>query len=335
MFGALRLILSYLVVASHVEIPHAIDMGSSAVVVFFLLSGYVMTATIRRYYSALREYKLFLIERAARIFPQYLFWVLACVGWIAVFDRGWLPVTPQIVAENIALIPGMYGVFDLRPFLTGIRYVTQTWSLSLEWHFYMLLPFIVIIPHLRAIAFTVSIFIFTLATFGIISPYLFSFHLLPGVLFIFLIGSVIFDERARNAIVPRLWLPLSVLLILGIVSNTLRPLQYGYLAELYIGIFIGLPVVWCLAHIESNRIDMFLGNLSYGVFLCHNLVLEILSKVGGLHSVWWILFFACLISTVFSGISYMLVERPLVRWRHSMRKRAQKSELKAFSVNHP
>ncbi len=75
MFGALRLILAILVVAAHCELPQQFNPGVAAVVVFFLISGFVMTANVRRYYTAPGSYFPFLQDRACRIFPQYLLWL--------------------------------------------------------------------------------------------------------------------------------------------------------------------------------------------------------------------------------------------------------------------
>ncbi len=72
MFGTLRFILALLVVGCHtdwfvsqIEVTGAreLDLGGMAVIVFFILSGFVMTATVRRYYAGREQYGAFLLDR--------------------------------------------------------------------------------------------------------------------------------------------------------------------------------------------------------------------------------------------------------------------------------
>jgi len=320
MFGTLRLILALMVIASHVEVSHEVDLGASAVIIFFLLSGFVMTATVRRYYAKPKFYGKFLLDRAGRIFPQYLFWVLMCILWTYFFDHDWRPIGWNVIAENILMVPAMYGVFDLKPWLTGVRYVSQAWSLSLEWHFYMLIPWLLLIKRARMVAGIISLFVFTLSTLNIISPYIYSYHLLLGVFFIFLFGSVLYDELQKGVSdKSQLFLPYVYLLLLGIVANSTKTLHPIYTAEVYLGIICGVPLVMWLARLPAHPVDDWLGNFSYGIFLCHNLVLAVIYHFNFLHDRWVIFATASGISMVLSGITYYCVERPLIAWRHKLR----------------
>ena len=322
MFGTLRLILAFLVVASHVEISHQLDLGGVAVTIFFLLSGYVMTATVRRYYGRPALYGRFILDRAMRIFPQYLFWTAACILWVVCVDRTWRPFGWQEVAENIVLLPAMYGVFDLKPWLTGVRYVTQAWSLSLEWHFYMALPWLLLIPKARTLAGWFSFGVFTLAALNVISPYFYAYHLLPGVLFIFLLGSVAFDEiDGQGPVGVRLLGPWVALLVLGVAGNIRQTLHEAYTAEVFLGILVGLPLVLWLARRPARPWDDWLGNLSYGVFLCHNLVLAGIERTALFRGRWSLCLAATVVSMLLAWLSYLAVERPLIAWRHTLRRR--------------
>lgn len=321
MFGTLRLILALLVLASHVEVSHLLDVGCVAVTIFFLLSGFVMTATVRRYYASAARYGWFLADRAGRILPQYLFWTGICVLWVYYFDNSWAPVGPREIVENIVLLPAMFAVFDLRPWLTGTRFITQAWSLSLEWYFYLLVPGVVLIPRLRLLSGLLSFGVFALATLNLISPYVYAYRLLPGVLFIFLLGSVAYDEIERPAFGggTNLLTPFVALALLGLVANSCKTLHVGYTSEVFVGVMGGLPLLLWLARQPQRQFDNLLGNLSYGVFLCHNLVLRILDQ----HQVFpgrWVQFVeASSISMILAALSYYAVERPFVVWRHSLR----------------
>ena len=320
MFGTLRLVLALMVVASHVEIPHQIDLGGVAVTLFFLLSGYVMTATVRRYYNTPQRYSWFLADRAGRILPQYIFWTVICILWVAFADRPWAALGWQEIVENIALLPSMFAVFNLKPWLTGVRYITQTWSLSLECYFYLLLPWLILFPRTKTVAGVLSMSIFTLASLHIIDPYVHAYRLLPGVLFVFLLGSIVYDELDHpDTQKTRLLLPFVYIVLLGSVANSLKTLHYPWITEVYLGIIVGLPLLRWLARLGQHPVDNWLGNLSYGVFLCHNLVLRVIYRFDMFHDRWLIFCVAAGVSTILGGIAYYAVERPIVSWRHKLR----------------
>ena len=75
MFGYLRFILAYLVLLSHIQITfYSLNMGVFAVVMFYILAGYVVS---NLYLNILPNTKdkalLFFKDRIKRIFPLYLY----------------------------------------------------------------------------------------------------------------------------------------------------------------------------------------------------------------------------------------------------------------------
>src|SRR4051812_4441983 len=73
MLGTLRLVLALLVALSHANVKiGGLNPGVMSVVCFYLISGYVMTGLLRDHYSNVRRIPYFYLDRALRIFPQYL-----------------------------------------------------------------------------------------------------------------------------------------------------------------------------------------------------------------------------------------------------------------------
>ena len=74
--GLFRLVLAYLVVLAHVSGTQfgadGYHFGVVAVICFLLLSGYVMTALIQKYYNSLALIPSFYLDRIARLYPQFL-----------------------------------------------------------------------------------------------------------------------------------------------------------------------------------------------------------------------------------------------------------------------
>jgi len=331
MFGTLRFILALLVVGCHtdwfvnpaeVTAARELDLGGIAVIVFFILSGFVMTATVCRYYATRELYGAFIQDRAFRIFPQYFFWLIVTIIWIRFFNPSAQPVSVWPILENIVLLPLMFSVWDCQPLLSRIYYIGQAWSLSLELYFYLLLPVLLWSTKLRNAAFTLSLVIFALATFNIINPNVYSYHLLPGVLFIFLLGGLAYEEMsAGESAGTRLLRPYLLVVLLAILGNSLRTLHYHWTPEVLIGIFCGVPLVAWLSRWQTNPLDDWLGNLSYGIFLNHYFVIGLIVRYKFVTGRWPAFFFTALGAILLAIPSYYLVERPVAKLRRVLRKK--------------
>ncbi|NJL07247.1 MAG: hypothetical protein HC900_02535, partial [Methylacidiphilales bacterium] len=108
-------------------------------------------------------------------------------------DRSRRAVPAELTCANL--------LFNVLMFPIGLPFVMpdsillpQAWSLGLEAFFYLVFPWLIIFP-LRGIAFALSVLVFALAITGILDTELFGYKLLPGTLFMFLIGSHLFDDR--------------------------------------------------------------------------------------------------------------------------------------------
>ncbi len=224
--------------------------------------------------------------------------------------------------ENILLLPLMFIVWDYQPWITRIAYVGQTWSLSLELYFYLLLPVLLWSEKLRRWAFTLSLIIFSLAMFNLINPNIYSYHLLPGVLFIFLMGSLAYDElAAKESAGTRLVRPYLFVVLLAVFGNSLRTLHYHWTPEVLVGIFAGVPVVAWLARRPAHPVDDWLGNLSYGIFLNHYFVHGTVAKYKFVAGRWPVFFFTALGAIVLAIPSFYLVEKPFKKLRRALRNR--------------
>src|SRR5262245_54544738 len=131
--GTYRLFLAIMVALSHLGITFfSINTGISAVVSFFLISGFVMTALIQKSYPTADRVSAFYLDRAMRLFPQFLFYLAVSLG-VALLLRPQSvylsDLTPVKVALNALMIPlNFFMVGDL---MTGML-IPQAWSLGLE-----------------------------------------------------------------------------------------------------------------------------------------------------------------------------------------------------------
>ena len=95
MLGTWRLLLALMVALTHVGVTIAgRDMGVTAVVCFYLISGYVMTGLIRTHYAGLPRARHFYADRFLRLWPHYL-----AVAGITLIWFWWTGSRPYFLAH--------------------------------------------------------------------------------------------------------------------------------------------------------------------------------------------------------------------------------------------
>ncbi|MET0334238.1 MAG: acyltransferase family protein [Rhizobacter sp.] len=136
-----------LVVAFHLHLRGA-DGGFIGVDVFFVISGYLMTKIIL---GSMAEgnfsYWRFIAARAARIWPALsaLVVVLLAVGFVVLPPMDVRTLAEQAV-RALAFVSNQFFLersgYDTRT--ADTQWLLHTWSLSVEWQFYMLYPLLFI-----------------------------------------------------------------------------------------------------------------------------------------------------------------------------------------------
>ena len=320
MFGALRFILAALVALSHIDIRFGdLNPGVSAVVVFYLLTGYVMTAQLRGKFSGASNIPAFYLDRILRIFPAYLFFAGLTLLWFYLSGHAtaFLRHAPTAfdLLNNLSIIPLNFYMFNQSDQFTLLP---ATWSLGAELQFYLLIPLLLLVPGLRSLALVISLSVFLFASLGLINSEWYGYRLLPGVLVIFLTGGYLFERHTRRP--KAMFALLSILLSLMLIALVI---QLGHLwhlpysREVFIGLALGIPAVALLARLPRQGWDEWLGHLSYGLFLAHFLWLWAAGDWLGsaAREPLWVL----LGSTLLATFAILLIETPITRYRHHLR----------------
>jgi peptidoglycan/LPS O-acetylase OafA/YrhL len=112
----------------HLAIMRHIDFGKYGVLLFFVVSGYVIPMSLERHGSLRR----FWIGRLCRIYPAYL----AAIALVAVLAAaGWLAWPASLRAETVT---GVLAHATMMPDLLGLRGAVRVfWTLSYEMTFYL------------------------------------------------------------------------------------------------------------------------------------------------------------------------------------------------------
>lgn len=318
--GLYRLILAAAVAVSHMDIPiYGYNPGVIAVISFYILSGYVMTMLIKRYYLAPHMIPHFYADRAARLYPQFLLYAVATLVallFIPIKSPFLENLNASTVALNLSMLPLGYYMLGL----SNAMLIPQSWSLGLELTFYLVVPFMLLWFDRRSMLLlaAASLSIFALAYTGKINTDWFGYRLLPGTLFMFMVGMA-FADRERFS--P--WFPVAMLGIAGGLLYLAPPhiLALPHNHEVLIGFVIGVLALTVLQWVPFSRFDEALGNISYGLFLNHFIAIWIAIDGYGWTRPFTNRQAAAIVfsSAVAAVASYILVERPVLRWRRRMR----------------
>ncbi|MFS2113618.1 acyltransferase family protein [Herbaspirillum frisingense] len=317
--GALRLLLAILVALSHMGISVAgHNPGVVAVFSFLAISGYVMTALIDKNYRQISSIPSFYLDRALRLYPQFLFYFVLSSLVIYFYlpaSAAFNSLTWENIVPSLAIAPlGLY-MFGI----TSPEIVPPAWSLGLEAFFYLIIPFL-LIWKLRDVAFVISLVISLIAATGLINTDVWGYRLLPGVLFVFLCGSYVFHQEKKGRVL--------IIFAWGVYAVLFAFIKCGFVrespsnVEIAMGVLIAIPAIYFFSQLGQHKIDEFLGNISYGVFLNHFVFIYLFQglKMDAPYSSVRSLALLLALSFFTSFLSYFLVERPALRLRHKLRK---------------
>jgi len=346
--GILRLWLAVAVAIGHAGpgvLPFPLD-GNLAVSCFYVISGFYIQLIIRENYSGKRHWVAnFYKSRALRIYPLYYFftivslpfalqsdnfreavasgnvWTLLYMVWMNLFIFG------QEIARFLTLVNGALVIswpLPLDPhFLSAQQVLTvvgigQSWSLAVEFWFYLVAPLLL----LRRTRTVVAILVCSLAVRGLIE---FSFgdgtwtrwwnHFFPSELATFLAGSLGYRFYAGYWTGRwRGWGFLALILYYSVTYPDFRPY---HVATSYFGaiVLVALALPFLFSASRHSRIDRFIGELSYPVYLNHFLFVQLLTTFTSIQPKWYSLIVVpCSILLAIPMV--ILVEEPLARYRH-------------------
>jgi peptidoglycan/LPS O-acetylase OafA/YrhL len=333
--SAFRFFLAIQVAVYHLWREIAPDAGRVAVAGFFLISGYLISFILNDVYKD--RIGDFFKNRVLRIYPLYLFSL--SLGLIAIY---FYPEQAQLINKshhipesfkewfsNITIF-GLYG--------DKVRIIAPAWSLNTEIIFYLAFPIIAILSKKQQLnLFKFSILLSVLAIINFV-PFGFYGHYL-GSASIFIGGFLLFSIKLPKKLISK------KILILSIIAYLLLSLLIPLVIDEYLGgrhrvlnrinillamlpcaLFIKLTSHFDLENKALQNISSFLGNLSYPIFLLHQIsaifyvVLmgsENWSRISG-EGFW----FTMLLTIVLSITGVYCIEAPIKSIRANIRKKS-------------
>ncbi|WP_462151076.1 acyltransferase family protein [Pseudoalteromonas xiamenensis] len=322
----LRSIAIILVVLFHYEIS-IFSGGFVGVDIFFVISGYLMTRIIvESMSSGTFSAKNFLISRFNRLLPALAFMLVVISIYLLIFE---LPSILRNFSKNglVSLFPisnwiymtdtGYFNTNNLIPNL-----LIHTWSLSIEWQFYLGFPILLLISSKifrsksafeSSYYFCIILFVASLALTLLTQP---NYYDTSYRIWEITAGSFVFffDTKTNNKESKLLFISTLVgLTLCGLLisSTELWPNLYSLIVIMLTA--VALITGFKQGNSNSNLVINYISERSYSIYLWHWPIFHLTEKS---------VVISILVTILLSEITYRFIETPL-----------RKKSLKVFVIN--
>lgn len=331
LLGALAVVLghAYHLVGAGQYTPGMVGYGVQVlgVVIFFSISGYLITASWTRNrdilsYSAARALRIFPALAVVVVLTAYVVGPLVTVLPTTVYLQD--PATAQYL-RNILMEPvyGLPGVFTDIPYPNAVN--GSLWTLPAELFCYVVVPIVLILPRLARPAVVLALLLVSLWYAGTASPdsaIVYGTRVVDaaGMWVFFAAGSLLrlMHERVPGLFRTDVAVGLMATYISVLAIQPTWALKGSWLALPYVILTIGLastPVV---------RRSARFGDLSYGIYLWAFPVQQTLVHAFGVLNMAINLVLVAGISAVLAFASWHLVEKPSLRLKDRIPRRARR-----------
>ena len=312
--------ISFVVI--HHLAPTDLTQGSVGVDLFFALSGYLLTSILLKEF-AIRgtiSFKNFYLRRTARILPPLIL-LLMVVGAAKLLSHH------SPVSWKEILFAGTYTMNWIRALGIGdSSLLGHTWSLGVQEQFYLLWPPI-LLGALRWKTNSAPIFAIGMATMSAVwsivlylqgAPVARSFNGFDTRAVELFIGSALaffpLDCRLANLLAKLWYIPaVAVVVELCLTTTPLIPMgSYGILGLLAAWLVLASLKETSLAVRLENPVLVYIGRVSYGIYLWHYTLLR-LFEVHSPHHKFVVDVLVLAGTLAIAAVSYHFVETPILR----------------------
>lgn len=291
--NGLRAIAVIAVVLYHFSVK-GFSGGFAGVDIFFVISGFLMTGIIFRQ-AAVGKFSIigFYLSRARRIIPALAVLCIALLagGWFFLIPSDY-KVLGKHAASSIGFLSNMVywwenGYFDAA---SREKWLLHTWSLSVEWQFYMVYPLIIIAAR-KLLGFNATRILLVALAAGSFALCLYAsthypntaFYTLPARAWEMIVGGLVylFPVQMKNSH-KQLASAIGLIAIAASISYfTAADVWPGWLALVPV---LGTALIICAAHqssiITNNKILAWFGEASYSIYLWHWPIVVLISYYG-------------------------------------------------------
>jgi len=370
--GVFRLFLALSVLLGHTRGHGFLGLSfvfpEIAVQSFFMISGFYMALVLNEKYNQPGQYATFLQQRFLRLYPTYFILIVSVLaidfamtgitghawGNLSVWSNNCHVLSPLALAflvfENIVIFgqevvmllgldpsTGAFQLFWLNDAVKPVSLsyfllIGSSWSLAVEFLFYVLAPFLVRRPVRAQIIIVAVCFLVRAATFLLVPQdgYHWIYFLFPPNLFFFMAGSVSYilyknyEPQLKNIAVGKPW----IIVLFALIA--LDYCRFPYTRQLYLiwtpAVFFMVPLLFALTC--RNRVDRLIGELSYPCYLIHpHVLLFTLPWFGSGHNQWLLGPVSFAITLILSWLFYRFIETKTERFRENLYRKSRRKEV--------
>ena len=346
--GLIRTLLALVVVIGHSGAKVDFIGGRNAVQMFYIISGFLMSYVL----AERKSYKTagaFYLSRYLRLYPTYIFiaaltlieiliaqkptqffdvyqaassgaWDLLTIANATLFGQDWVMFS-TVVDSKLAFTTNFYE--SPVKLYQGLL-LPQAWTLGVELTFYLVAPFI--LPHRKLVfgllALSILVRVFLVAQgLGAQDPWTYRFF--PAELSMFLFGAVahqvllpIYQKYFGDRFYDAAKIVLAIIVI-EILIYAIVPLGVGIRSLILFGSFV-LAVPFTFVFQNNNKIDAWIGNLSYPLYISHIFVFMTVQNVAAALDInnSWLITAAAIVSLIaFSIALHRYLETPIDKLR--------------------
>jgi peptidoglycan/LPS O-acetylase OafA/YrhL len=329
--------------------------GVVSVQAFYMISGFYMALILNEKYTARGDWKLFLTNRFLRIYPVYwVVLILVLIAglihhynggngyflwaWFSYFDKlHWFTIVVFILI-NIFLFGGDWIFFSKigpadgllhtassaywhKPHTFNFLLVPQAWSIGAELSFYLLAPLLVKRRWwIQAIIIAASLFYrYWLITEEGKKWDPWNYRFFPNEIALFMLGSLAWQiyNRIKHIQLPKWSGPAawSSIIVLILSYNFITFIPDGKRMITFYGLFfLLLPIIFIWS--KDFKIDRWLGELSFPLYIGHLLIIMLLRKwYFGTDLLPWFGVVSLALSLVFAWLLMKFIAQPVERIR--------------------
>ncbi|MFC9445607.1 acyltransferase family protein [Bacillus cereus] len=328
--------------------------GNESVIIFFVLSGFVLYESIQKTYSS---YGSYLLKRICRIYIPYIAAIsiaIICQDTISEygisylsewFNRSWtIESSSSLIAQHILLV-GKYNTD---------AYNGVIWSLVHEMRISIIFPFILMVCLRKTLKYSLlSLFSFSICSVVILflfrsSLTLTSYALTPHYTVLFLLGALVakyknnlivfYSNCTKNKKIAWFLFAISLFMYEGLIGEikVLNNFIFrDYVVAISACLFVILSLsVATLSSLLHNKYLLYLGKISYSLYLYH--IISLFSLIYVLHEILplpIVLILSLILSLILATISYVFVEKFAFRVGKYVTKRADRDKKELFVEN--
>ena len=322
----LRALAAILVLVFHAKF---LPGGFVGVDIFYVISGFLITGLLLKELNSNGRISLkaFYLRRSKRLLPAsfLVLFITAIVAWLLLppISRG--SIGRDLIATTLYVSNYLFAWWqnDYQNLNAVPSPFIHYWSLAVEEQFYLFWPiFIIALAKLKSsrkflIGFwSVTIITFALGVWLTVLAPIWAFYSLPTRAWELSIGALI-------ALLPRLQNQKRVVAIIGLVALLVSTFWFSE-ATAFPGFYALLPVLGTAALLSSignwpnpikwlatNRISLWLGKISYPLYLWHWPVLVLPIALLSRDLLVWERIVALLITVLLADLTNRFVEEPL------------------------